>query len=78
MLSKIKCIVPNFPSLSIAKRCEILLYGININDQLPDPRTIIITLEQFNTSILKLIVSPLTMIKSFLLSPPLSFFLPSS
>ena len=33
MLSKIKCFVPNFSSLYIAKQCEILLYGINLNNQ---------------------------------------------
>ena len=44
MLKKIKCYVPSFSCLSIAKQCEILLYGINLNNQLPDPRNRIITL----------------------------------
>ena len=44
MLKKIECYVPNFSCLSIAKQCEILLYGINLNNQLPDPRNRIITL----------------------------------
>ena len=43
LLAKINLIYPPFSKLSKAKQCNILLYGINLNNLLPDPRNRSIT-----------------------------------
>ena len=43
LLSKINSIYPPFSKLSKAKQCDILLFGINVNNLLPDPRNRSIT-----------------------------------
>ena len=43
LLGKINSIYPPFSKLSKAKQCKIVLYGINLNNLLPDPRNRSIT-----------------------------------
>ena len=51
LLSKVNNIYPPFSKLSKAKQCEVLLYGINLNNTLPDPRnrTITFAVQEFIT-----------------------------
>jgi hypothetical protein len=43
LLAKINNIYPPFSKLSKVKQCDVLLYGINLNSLLPDPRNRSIT-----------------------------------
>ena len=43
LLSKVNNIYPPFSKLSKVKQCDVLLYGINLNSLLPDPRNRSIT-----------------------------------
>ena len=43
LLNKINQILPRFHSMSKSEQCNLLLYGINTDNVLPDPRNIVIT-----------------------------------